>query len=540
VQVELTDYLTIVRKRWVSIVLVTVLAVTGAIVVSLLVRPTYQATSQVFVSVTSVDTTSDLLQGSSYSQKQMASYTDLVTSPRVLIPVIEKLGLGVRPETLAQLVSADSPLNTVLINITVSDGQPTRARDIANAIADSLATQVAQLEAPSNGAVSPIKVSTVRTATVPLAPSSPKKTLNAALGLLIGLAVGFGVAILREVLDTKVRTEADVHRVTEASVIGSVHDDADAADHPLIVQTNAQSHRAESFRRLRTNLQFIDVAERPQTIVITSSLPGEGKSTTSINLAITLADAGSRVVLVDADLRRPSIAEYMGLEGSVGLTTVLIGRAALLDVVQPWGDGQLHVLPSGQVPPNPSELLGSRAMVALLAKLTQLYDVVLIDTPPLLPVTDAAILSRLTGGAVVVVGAGTLHRHQLAEAMGSLGTVGARVLGVVLNRLARTPSDAYAYYDYSTDSGATVSTRRSRTAAPTREAQRPPAHTGSRRVVPRTGQIRAVSATEAAPRGELDDPMGDLFPSTGPQRTSAWPGERMSGGTREDWSSHQG
>jgi capsular exopolysaccharide synthesis family protein len=196
-------------------------------------------------------------------------------------------------------------------------------------------------------------------------------------------------------------------------------------------------------------LQFLDIADRPKTIVVTSSLPGEGKSTTAVNLAITLADAGSRVALVDADLRRPSIAEYMGLEGEVGLTTVLIGQADLQDALQPWGDRHLHVLTSGQVPPNPSELLGSRSMATLLTQLASQYDMVLIDTPPLLPVTDAAILAKITGGAVVVAGAGTVQRQQLADGLGSLEDVGARVLGVVLNRLAHKQTDGgYTYYDY--------------------------------------------------------------------------------------------
>jgi succinoglycan biosynthesis transport protein ExoP len=166
-----------------------------------------------------------------------------------------------------------------------------------------------------------------------------------------------------------------------------------------------------------------------KTIVVTSSLPGEGKSTTAINLAITLADAGSRVALIDADLRRPSLAEYMGLEGEVGLTTVLIGQADLRDAIQPWGDSSLHVLPSGQIPPNPSELLGSLSMANLLEQLTNRYDIVLIDTPPLLPVTDAAILATITGGALVVAAADRLHRQQLTDGLGSLETVGARVLG---------------------------------------------------------------------------------------------------------------
>lgn len=510
---ELHDYLLIVRKRWLSITLVAVLALAAAITVSSLTQPTYQASSQVFVSVNSGGTVSDLLQGSNYSQNQVKSYTDLVTSAKVLDPVIAQFGLEKTADTLAKSVTASSPLNTVLINISVTDTVPATASDIANAIADSLGTQVAELEKPTSGGVSPIKVSTVRTATVPLVPSSPKTIRNAALGLMLGLLLGFGLAVLREILDTKVRTENDVCRVTDASVIGTVHYDPDAPAHPLVVQTSSRSHRAESFRRLRTNLQFVDIVDRPKTIVVTSSFPGEGKSTTTINLAITLADAGARVVVVDADLRRPSVATYMGLEGEVGLTTVLIGRANLADVIQPWGDGRLHVLPSGQIPPNPSELLGSTSMINLLAELAQTYDIVLLDTPPLLPVTDAAILSRLTGGAVVVVGANLLQRHHLAEAMGSLDSVGARVLGIVINRLAKTPSDSYMY-DYSSTS-ADSGKKKSRLAGRRKREVAPPRHAGSPR--------------PPGSAGSLDDIIGDRVSPGQPQRASVRYGVRSSG-----------
>ena len=444
---ELQDYLAVLRKRWITIVLVTVAGIAIGIAATTLTTPTYKARSQVFVSVQTGETSSDLLQGSSFTQKQVKSYTALVTSPRVLAPVVAELDLPMSPETLASSVSADSPLDTVLINITATNDDPDLAAAIANATATSLATEVSALESRADG-VSPVQISSVRTASVPQYTATPNTRLNLALGAVLGLAVGIGIAVLRHVLDTRIRDESDVRQVTDSSVIASIAFDDDAPDHPLIVQSHPHSQRAEAFRRLRTNLQFLDVDGRPGTIVVTSSLPGEGKSTTAINLAITLADAGSKVVLVDADLRRPSVAQYMGLEGNVGLTTVLIGRATTADVVQPWGNGNLHVLPSGQVPPNPSELLGSTSMSTLLDALAAEYDVVLIDTPPLLPVTDAAILSRLAGGALVVVGADTLDRHQLTESMASLHNVGARVLGLVLNRSSRSQSDAYAYYDY--------------------------------------------------------------------------------------------
>ena len=447
-QLELHDYIAIVRKRWVSILLVTALAVACAMTATLLTTPTYQADSEVFVSVNNGGSTSDLLSGASFSQDRVTSYTSMVTSTRVLIPVITRLGLRTTPDQLAASITADSPLNTVLIDITVTSTNPKTASAVANATADSLGTQVTALEKPAGNQPSPVRSSTLRTATVPTAPATPKPARNLALGLLLGLLLGFGLALVREVLDTKVRSEADVHRVTDASVIARIGYDDDAPAHPLIVQSSPHSHRSEAFRRLRTNLQFLDIADQPKTIVVTSSLTGEGKSTTAVNLAISLADAGSRVALVDADLRRPSIAEYMGLEGEVGLTTVLIGQTSLHDAIQPWGNGNLHILPSGQVPPNPSELLGSRSMATLLEQLSSQFDIVLIDTPPLLPVTDAAILAKITGGALVIAAADNLHRQQLADGLGALQDVGARVLGVVLNRLAHKQNDAYSYYDY--------------------------------------------------------------------------------------------
>jgi len=493
--VDLKDYVAVIRKRWLSICLAIAIGVTGAVAITLVTPERYTATTQLYVSVQGSETTNDLLQGSSFTQKQVASYTKIVTSPLVLNPVIDQLGLGGRSEDLAGSVSADTPLNTSLINVNVTASNPAVAAATADAIAVQFKAVIGELETPTRGGSSAVKVSVVRPASAPTEPSSPNVKLNIALGLLVGLALGIGVAVLREVLDTRVRNPDDVARVTDTSVIGAIGYDEDAPRHPLIVQSNPHSQRSEAFRRLRTNLQFLDIADRPHSIVVTSSLPGEGKSTTAINVAITLADAGSRVALVDADLRRPSVAKYMGLEGSAGLTTVLIGRATVEDVIQPWGNGQLHVLPSGQVPPNPSELLGSTSMAQLLQKLTDNYDMVVVDTPPLLPVTDAAILAKLTGGALLVVGADKLHRNQLGESVGALETVGARILGIVLNRQPRKQGDSYTYYDYAPGSG---------TGGPahtkSRKRRRRPSSSGSSAA--RTSASASASATGGATPGE--------------------------------------
>ena len=258
--------------------------------------------------------------------------------------------------------------------------------------------------------------------------------------------LGLGLALIRDLLDTTIKSEKDCAAVTDATVIGSIAFDADAPKHPLIVQADPHSPRAEAFRTLRTNLQFVDADNHPRSIVFTSSLPGEGKTTTTANLAITMAAGGARVCVVEGDLRRPRLLEYMGMDGSLGLTNVLIGQADLSDVLQQFTDTGVYVLGAGSVPPNPSELLGSSAMIKILRELESRFDIVIIDTPPLLPVTDAAVLSTIVGGTVVVVGAGRVDRDHLAKSLQSLDVVKGRVLGLVLNRVPTKGADAYYYY----------------------------------------------------------------------------------------------
>jgi capsular exopolysaccharide synthesis family protein len=305
---------------------------------------------------------------------------------------------------------------------------------------------VAELESVAEGKASPVKVTIVSSPTVPTQPISPKPTRNLALGVVLGLLLGLGLALLRDLLDTTIKGEKDCAQVTDATVIGGIAFDPEAPKRPLIVQVNPHSPRAEAFRTLRTNLQFVDAANHPRSIVITSSIPGEGKTTTTANLAITMAAGGARVCIVEGDLRRPRLLEYMGMDGAVGLTNVLIGRAHLNDVLQQFGESSLHVLGAGSVPPNPSELLGSAAMSQTLRDLESRFDLVIIDAPPLLPVTDAAVLSTIAGGTVVVVGAGMVDRDHLAKSLQSLEAVKGRLLGLVINLMPTKGADAYSYY----------------------------------------------------------------------------------------------
>jgi capsular exopolysaccharide synthesis family protein len=338
-------------------------------------------------------------------------------------------------------VSAATPSGTVLLDVTATSTNPQTARNVANATAKSLAEEIVRLETTASGA-KPVQVEVIRPATVPGSPVSPRTTTSVLIGAFLGLLAGATIALLRRLLDTTVKSQSEVEQATGATSLGAVAFDPDARKSPLVTMRGGS--RAEAFRTIRTNLRYIDVDNPPRSVVITSSVPKEGKTTTACNLAIALAQAGSRVLLLEADLRRPKVAEYLGVDGSVGLTDVLIGQIPLNDVVVSWQRGLLDFLPSGAIPPNPSELLGSRQMADLLGELVGRYDVVVLDAPPLLPVSDAAVLATVADGALVVCRHGETHRDQVEKAADALRQVDARILGTILN-FAPTRRGGYGY-----------------------------------------------------------------------------------------------
>ncbi|MFT3970664.1 MAG: polysaccharide biosynthesis tyrosine autokinase [Micropruina sp.] len=462
---ELRDYVAVLRKYWISIVAITLIGLVGATIVTLVTPPTYTARSAVFLAVRGGGSASELAQGANYATNQVRSYAQVATTPTVLQPVITKLQLDITPAKLAESVTASIPTNTALIEIAVVDRDPELGARIAQATSEQLVATVDQLSPEDSNGKRAVVATIVTPATVPLEKTTPRTTLNLAVGLLIGLLLGFGQAVLRNTLDRSIRTEDDVARATDHSVIAKIPFDSDAAEHPLVMFTDPHSLRAEAYRKLRTNLQFLNIAKGTdrRSFVVTSSIAGEGKSTTSINLASTIAEGGEKVLLIDADLRRSTVAKYLNIEGSVGLTTVLIGRATLEDVVQPIGTGTFHVVAAGEIPPNPAELLASDAMKQLLDEATAAYDTVVIDAAPLLPVTDAAILSTITGGALVVAGSGVVTVPELEDASDTLDQVNGTMLGIVLNKARASAGDGY-YYQYKNDDD--IAAKRHRKARP--------------------------------------------------------------------------
>lgn len=450
---DLSDTVRVLRRQWLLIVISTLIGLLSAAGMSLLSEPQYTARTQLFTSIQSTGSVTELQQGNSFTQARVQSYAEAATTPAVLQPVIDRLGLQETATELKSQIHASADLDTVIISITATNTSPVRAAAIADAVAESLISTVEDLEKPSGAQASPVKLSSITPATAPVSPSTPNTKLNGLLGAFGGLLLGLVACILRSRLDTRIRGEADFKNLSSVPVLGGVVYDPDAQKKRLLTQVSSQSPRAESFRQIRTNLRFSNVTTQTKTMLISSSLPSEGKTTSSINIAIATAQAGQRVVLVDADLRRPRIAEYLGLEGKAGLTTALVGAADVEDLLQPWGEDDLYVLTSGQLPPNPSELLESHAMTELLMRLKGIFDVVIIDAPPLIPVTDASVLGQKVDGVILVVGTGKVKKADLEKSLSSLQMVDARLLGVVMNMLPVKGPDAYeySYYSYETD-----------------------------------------------------------------------------------------
>jgi capsular exopolysaccharide synthesis family protein len=442
-----TRHYSIALRRWWWIVAVSALVGTSlGWGLSHLVKPSYTATSQVFISLAQGNTAGELANGASYNQQQMASYAELATAPVVLDPVISSLSLPTTSTLLAKAVTVTIPQGTTILQIAVTDPSSVGSAKIANAIAEEVGVAIVDVSPRTTSGAKNVLIRTIAPATPPTSPSAPKTALNTLLGLVGGVLVGLAIVFLRARYDNRIRSRADLVAATDAPVLASVvAGSAKRKSQVRAMLDSPVSAAAESYRQLRADLQFVGVDQQHAIFVVTSALPREGKSTVVCNLALAIAEAGVPVLVIDSDLRRPSVATFFGLEGDAGLTTVLSGRATFADVVQRWGGTTLDVLASGAVPPNPSELLSSQAMVKLVESVGRAYDVVLIDSPPTLTIADAVIVARIADGALVVVDATQARRPHVQQAVGSLRSSGVEVLGTVLNRV-RPDRTGDAYY----------------------------------------------------------------------------------------------
>lgn len=462
------DLLATIRKHLIAalVACAVVIACVGAYV--FLAPPEYTSTAQVIATFNATQEngeSTDISQqntGGTYISSQIKSYPTLTTTEKVLSPVISKLGLNESVSELAKQLVVTNPSNTAFVNISAKSGDAQKSADIANAVAESLRTVVQQDLYGGSKGQSPIKLTVVQKATVPQSPSSPKKGLYLAIGVVLGVIVGVFAAVLKELLSTKVEETSDVRGIVKASALGSVPKNEILTGTRPIIITEPNGPVAEEYRRVRANIKFLQadkVPDRGQLLVISSTSPSEGKTTTAINIAAVLAENGAKVLLVDADLRHPSVAHHLGIEGSVGLAHVLSGQMTPVDVVQSYWKPNLHILPAGKRPANASLLLSSDMMKMLIEQALMQYDYVLIDTAPLEVSNDGIVFGSWAKGVVLVAANGICRKKDLEESMDALRTAKVPVLGFVFNFANPKKEHKNAYYYYYED-GARRSTPR--------------------------------------------------------------------------------
>jgi len=507
---ELRQYALLVRKWLWLIVVCTAVAGAAAYLVSKRSTPIYQAAAVLLVNQTTTPEWSTAYADILTNERLARTYANLLTSQ----PVLEGTAgeLGIEPKAIAGMVSVSPIRDTQLLDLKVEgpdrkliteianrlpvvfsarnqqmqtgllgESKASLEREMANVEADLARTQaalektteaterirletlVAQYRSTYSNLVhsfQQIKLAEVQSAnnlivaapaTVPESPIRPRTMTNTLLAAVVGAMIAVGAAFLIEYLDDTVKSPDDVRRVSGLATLGAIARVREAGDERrLITWSQSKAPEAEAYRTLRTNIQFSSVDKPVRTLLVTSSGPSEGKSTTAANLAVVMAQTGQRVALVDTDLRRPVLHRVFSLPNNVGLTTALLpGEDVSVDGrLQPTQVENLWVLTSGPVPPNPSELLGSQRMATLVGKLLAVADLVIFDSPPVLAVTDAAVLGRQVDGVVIVVDAGQTREPGLAQAADEMRKTGANVLGVALNRLDSRSGGYYYYYYY--------------------------------------------------------------------------------------------
>jgi capsular exopolysaccharide synthesis family protein len=495
--VQLREYLTILNLRKWWIVMATVIVVGSALLFSFQQTPVYVSEAEVFVKAVT-------LTGNEQNVDEalnMETQARLADSPGVAVIAAKDLGLP--PEEAGTLTSnlevgaePDTEILTFQYTHRNSETAARRAQALAEAylkfreqsIGQGLAAQQEQLRqqiadrnedlaATTDPVVREdlkIQLLTLRNelslvnaqqaealdvgqvfipAQIPLQPASPNHAKTALLGLLAGLPLGAALAFLRERFDDRLRGRSDLETHAGAAVLAVVprmQAWKNPAESPVVTLVEPKSQAAEAYRTLRTSVLFAAAQRGMETLMITSANAQEGKTGTTANLGVALAQSGKRVILVSADLRKPRLHRFFRAQNGIGLTNVLAGEKSALEVLNWVGVENLRLLPSGPVPGNPAELLGSEAMEGLLRELQDAADFVLIDAAPVLPVADAMTLTPLTDAVLFVADARHTTRGAIEQARHQLDQVNARVIGTVLNNFdpAKAPGDAYQHYGY--------------------------------------------------------------------------------------------
>ncbi len=491
-ELELRDYLRVLRRRKGVIAISTLLVLGVALAFSLLQTPVYAGKAEILLQPRTTDSLFDAETGQTAIDRERSVRTELRVIESEPVRELVRGRIGAAPD-----VSAAPQGQTDVVQVRAESTDAKRAAEVANAYAnayiefrrkqavddlvnaaqqiqgkvDDLQRQVDALPAGAqkdalisqqslfkqkldqvqvDAALKTGGAQLVTPASVPASPFKPKPFRTGLLATGVGLIFGVAVAFLVDYLDDSVKNKEEVERlVPGVPVIGLIPAIVGwtAEDEAKVVSLEEpKSPAAEAYRTLRTSIQFLALESPMRTLQVTSPGPREGKTTTLANLGVALARAGQRVIIVCCDLRRPRVHEFFGLENTTGLTSVLLGKVPLSAALQPApGQARLSVLASGPLPPNPSELLSSRRTVDVFTSLQAEADIVLIDAPPVLPVTDALVLSGRVDATLVVCVAGATTRKDLSRTIELLTQVDAPVVGAVLNGV--TADAGYGYYD---------------------------------------------------------------------------------------------
>jgi succinoglycan biosynthesis transport protein ExoP len=433
------------RRRWL-VLLAALVAGGSALAYSARQPKIYVAQAKLFIgpgNSSAADPTSAIEQVT-LSQDFLTSYAQVLQTTTLAAQAVAATHLPISPDTLAADTKATVVPTTRIIDVTVSDTNAARAQLAANALVNTFVkSSLTQFDNQAG-----VLASVLEPAVLPSGPSSPKPLRNAFLGAFLGLVLGVGIVFLLDQLDPRLRSREEVDRIMAPLPILAAIPGVKNSTRELLFDKESNSPAAEAFRILRTNAQFFSLDEEPFSRVLVASPQGEdGKTTVAVNLAVSLAASGARTILLEADLRRPTASTYFGTTKSPGLSDALVGNSTLEEAMHETGLPNLTVVPAGTVPVNPSELLGSVRMVDMLDELSDGIDVLVIDTPPALVVTDATLLALHVDGVIIVLRAGRTHREGATKTKELFEQTGARLLGVVVN--FASPEGGYGYpYHY--------------------------------------------------------------------------------------------
>lgn len=378
----------------------------------------------------------------------LKSYVEIVKSRSIAQKAIVSGGLEVTPGEILSGISARALLDTQVIEVTYRGQDPVVAQRITNAVADAFISDLARIGAQDEDGRPAVEVSVIDRAITPGGPISPNASRDLTLSVILGLMLGVGLAFLVDHLDVTVKARDEIDALG-LQALGSVPR-LDTHGAEVYIERDTQGVAGEAYRKLKTAIGFVNLESPTKTILVTSPMAKEGKTMTALNLAVAYALGGMRTVLVEADLRRPSLHKIFGMIGTKGLTTAIVGDVSLTEAIMQTETRNLAVLVAGAIPPNPVELLGSDQMRDVLERLGRMFDVVIVDSPPVIPVADPAALASQVDGVLLVARSGKTDRRRLVDSSRLVERSGGNLLGVVLNYLkpGETPYDYDYYYGY--------------------------------------------------------------------------------------------